>query len=124
MGKKRILIIEDEKDLVVMLRMRLEAAGFDVISAQDGQTGLEAARGMLPDLVILDVVMPLLDGYQVCRELRKGDATRKISVIILTASGVKNIIQRCFDAGANFCMRKPFDSEQLISKIKELLQID
>lgn len=121
MGKNKILLIEDEPDQIEMIRMRLEANGFSVISAQDGAQGLRKASEEKPDLIILDVVMPHMDGFQVCNSLQQGEATKSIPILILTASGRKDVEDKCLDCGAKCVLKKPYDSKELMSKINSLL---
>lgn len=120
--KKRILLVDDEKDLVETLTFRLESAGYEVIAAYDGMQGLEKARKELPDLILLDVMMPVMDGYQVCRFLKFDDVFRNIPIIILTARGQEGDKKTGMGVGADAYVTKPFDSVTLLEKIKELLE--
>lgn len=114
----KILLIEDEPDQVFMLQTRLEASGFEVASAQDGEEGLQKIRSEKPDVILLDIVMPKKDGLEVCLAV-KGDAELKsIPIIMLTAAGLKDLEKKCLDAGADCCIRKPYESSELISSIK------
>ncbi len=121
MGKK-ILIIEDEAELVNLIELRLKSAGFEVIAAYDGEEGLKKAQGDKPDLILLDIIMPKIDGLVVCRRLKDDPETSKIPVIIVTASGGKNLQQRSRDAGADDLVVKPFEAEDLLSKISNFLK--
>jgi len=118
---QRILIIDDEPDQIAMIRMRLEAHGYEVISAMDGDEGLKMVRKMKPALVILDFVLPGLDGFVVCMDIRKIPHMEKVPVIMVTASGMKDFDKRCKDVGADVCMRRPFESADLLSAIKGLI---
>lgn len=119
--KKRIMIVDDEKDLVETLTFRLEAAGYEVLAAFDGQEGLEKVRREKPDLILLDVMMPKLDGYQVCRMLKFDEKFKKTPVIMLTARGQEQDKNTGKTVGADAYMTKPFDSKALLDKIKELI---
>jgi len=119
--KKKILIVDDERDFVEMLKVRLESSGYEVDVAYDGQEGLDKARHDKPDLVVLDVMMPLLDGYHVCRLLKFDEQFNQIPVIILTARGRPEDRETGEDVGGDAYMVKPFDSKELLSKIQELL---
>jgi CheY-like chemotaxis protein len=121
MSKERILIIEDELDQILMMKMRLEANGYEVFKALDGEDGLEKAREVKPDLIILDLILPKIDGNEVCRRLKENPETKKIPVIIITAYGLSNLKEQCFAHGADDCMRKPYISEELLAKIKSNL---
>ncbi len=122
--KRKILIIEDEAAQVLLIRSRLEAAGFAVISAMNGEEGLQKARQQRPDLVLLDIVLPGLDGVQVCDRIKQDPQTQQIPVILLTASGMKNLEERCRVFGADGCLVKPYRSEDLLQKIHSLLPAD
>lgn len=121
MDKKRILIIEDETDLALMIQTRLEVTGYEAEIVTDGEQGLAKVRSDHPDLILLDIIMPKVDGLEVCRQLKADSATKAIPIIIITASGRKDAEEQCLSAGAAFCVRKPFDSQKLIEKIQSLL---
>jgi len=120
MGKK-ILLIEDEKDLSKAIGFRLEANGYTVISSYDGQDGYEKAKKEKPDLIILDLMLPKMDGYKVCALLKSDARYSKIPIIIFTARAQDEDMKMAKDAGANAYITKPFEPETLLSKIKELL---
>lgn len=117
MDKKKILFIEDEIDLVAMMKIRLEASGYEMSFAYDGQAGLEMAQKENPDLILLDVVLPELDGLKVCRILKNSQETKSIPIIIISASGGKELPQRSLAAGADDFIWKPFDAGELLNKI-------
>lgn len=120
--KKRILIVEDDEALAGAICLRLEANAFEVLLAEDGQEGLEKARTEKPDLIILDIMLPRLDGFTVCRMLKFDEAYKEIPIIMLSARVQKIDIQRGTEVGANAYITKPFKSEELLAKIKELLK--
>ena len=122
MKKQTILIIEDERDLSEILTYNLEKEGFDVITAADGQEGLNRARSMLPDLVVLDLMLPVTDGLQVCQQLRSDPRTRQMRVLMLTARSeeVDEIVG--FSMGADDYVAKPFKIKPLIHRIRALLR--
>lgn len=122
MENKKILIIEDEPDQILMVKLRLEKNGFKIITANDGEKGLESANREMPDLVLLDMLMPKMDGFEVCKRLRAQADTKDIPIIVTTAAGTDNIEKKCVEAGANICMRKPYEAGELLEKIKILLQ--
>jgi DNA-binding response OmpR family regulator len=120
MGKK-ILIVEDERDVVDIVTIRLEAAGYECISAHDGQEGLEKVKSEEPDLVILDLMLPKIDGYKVCRLLKSDEKYRHIPIILFTAQAQKRDIDAGKKSGADAYIVKPFEPQVLINKINELL---
>ena len=121
MGKK-LLIIDDEIDFVKMVEMRVKSAGYAVITASDGMDGLKKAREEKPDLIILDIMLPEIDGNHVCKIL-KGDPDHKnIPIIILTARTQKKDEELAKEAGADAYLQKPFESEILLDKIRELIK--
>lgn len=121
MGKK-ILFIEDEPDQVKVIRTRLEANGYEVISANDGLSGLELAKKESPDLVLLDIIMPGIDGVEVCKRLRSDEQTKDLPVIAVTASGERTLEERCYEVGCNNVIRKPYDSTVLMESIEQIIK--
>jgi DNA-binding response OmpR family regulator len=119
---KKILIVDDEPKIVMMVKNRLEASGYEVLTASDGQEGLDKARSQKPDLIILDVMLPKIDGYKVCRMLKFDEAYKKISIIMFTARAQKEDEQLGKDVGADAYITKPFVAADLLAKIKELLK--
>ncbi len=122
MSKQRILVIEDEHALQDILTYNLQAEGYEVLSATDGQQGLLKAQTALPDLVVLDLMLPVIDGLTICRQLRGDPKTRNIRVLMLTAKSeeVDEIVG--FNMGADDYVAKPFKVKPLISRIKALLR--
>ncbi len=117
----RILIVEDEPDVLLLLENRVRGAGYEVLSATDGERGLELARTEEPSLVILDWMMPKLDGIQVCEQLREHDPHRAIKVLMLTARSQQKDVERAYEAGADDYIVKPFSSRELVERITALL---
>ena len=122
MAKPTILIIEDERSLLEILSYNLTNEGFEVLTAADGQEGLRRAKGSLPDVVVLDLMLPVIDGLQVCRQLRSDPKTQNIRILMLTAKSeeVDEIVG--FNMGADDYVAKPFKIKPLISRIKALLR--
>jgi DNA-binding response OmpR family regulator len=120
--KKRLLIVEDEADLVEMVKMRLEASGFEVSAAYDGQEGLDKAKKEKPDLIILDLMLPKIDGYKVCRMLKFDEKYRNIPIIMFTARAQESDRKLGEGVGADAYIVKPFEPQALLSKISELLK--
>lgn len=121
MEKKRILVVDDEPDLVEMVKMRLEAFGYEVSVAGDGQEGLDKARAQKPDLIILDIMLPKIDGYKVCRMLKFDEKYKKIPVIMFTARAHDDDKETGRQVGAEAYITKPFEPAVLLAKIEELL---
>lgn len=120
---RRILLIEDEPDQVKVLTTRLEANSFDVITAFDGKDGLKKTLECRPDIVLLDIIISKLSGYEVCKGIKANVCTRKIPVLVITASGDKNVEDKSIAAGADGFIKKPYNSKELLAKIHMLLKI-
>lgn len=120
MTKHRILIIEDDKALAEVLTYNLSRAGYEVLVARDGQDGLTQAQLKLPDLILLDVMLPVIDGLEVCRRLRSDPATRGTLVIMLTAKAEETDELIGFTLGADDYVTKPFSVKVLLERIKAL----
>ena len=121
MAKNKILIVDDEADLAETLKFRLETAGYEVNTAPDGQEGLKKARSELPDLIILDLMLPKLDGYRVCRMLKFDEKYKGIPIILFSARVQESDIKMGEEQGADAYITKPFDPKALLAKIDELL---
>lgn len=122
MGKK-ILIVDDELNILTMVEARLTGNGYDVITASDGQEGLAKARAENPDLIILDIMLPKLDGYKVCRMLKFDEQHKHIPIILLSARTQESDQEVGKQQGADAYITKPFQQEVLLGKIKELLKV-
>ena len=120
MGKK-IFIADDESGFVSTLRSRLEFEGFEVTTAPNGKAALEKIPDEKPDLILLDVMMPAMNGYQVCRALKENSATKEIPILMLTAKSQESDKFWGREAGADAYMTKPFDMDELINEIEGLL---
>jgi len=112
---KKVLIVDDEPEFADMISMRLEANGYDVITAGDGAEGLVKAREENPDLILLDVMMPNLDGFEVLKRLRNSPATADTRVVMLTARGETKSIFRGQELGVDDYLIKPCDSDELLA---------
>jgi len=120
-AKNKILVIDDEPDIVKMLKTRLETGGYQVIAARDGIEGFKKAREQRPDLILLDIIMPEVDGLTVLRRLRSDEATCGIPVIMLTAKGMTDSIFEAQIYGATDYIIKPFRLSELLKFIKRYL---
>jgi two-component system phosphate regulon response regulator PhoB len=119
---KTILVIEDEKDLVELISFNLEKEGFRVLTAREGPAGLESARSHTPDLIILDLMLPGINGIEICKILKKNEKTARIPVIMLTAKGEEIDRVVGFEVGADDYMVKPFSNRELLLRIKAVLR--
>lgn len=122
MAARRILIVEDERELCYLLKMRLETNGYETITAFDGKEGLEKAHKEKPDLILLDLMLPKLDGYWVCDLLKKDKRYVATPIIIISAKAEKENLGLAKNCGADAYMEKPFDIEALLARIASLLK--
>src|SRR6056297_1416014 len=120
MDMKKILIIEDEKDMVTGLQFNLEARDFIIVAAYDGETGYEKAISEQPDLVILDIMLPKLNGYEICKRLKK--EVPEIPIIMLTAKSQEAEIVTGLELGADDYITKPFSVLELLARINAVLR--
>ena len=124
MAKKTILLIDDEKDILKLLQYNLEKEGFGVISAASGETGFELAKTKRPDLVVLDIMMPGMDGVEVLKLLKRSDRTQAIPVIMLTAKGSETDQVVGLELGAADYIPKPFSVKVFLARVRNLLRND
>lgn len=119
---KRILVVEDDQDILSLIEWHLKAEGYQPLTEKDGQQGLDVALREKPDLIVLDLMLPSLDGLQICKMLKKNEATEHIPVIMLTAKGeeIDRIIG--FELGADDYMVKPFSPRELLLRIKVIIR--
>lgn len=117
----KVLVVDDEADIVSALSIRLKALGYDVITAVDGLDALEKARKEHPDLILLDIMLPKLDGYKVSRMLKFDEKYKDIPIIMITAKVKEDERKIGMDVGANAYFTKPFKPDELVAKIKEIL---
>jgi DNA-binding response OmpR family regulator len=120
-GAPLVLVADDDDDILGLVSFRLERSGYEVAAAKDGEEALRLARELSPALVVLDVMMPRLDGYEVTRRLRDDEATRGIPVILLTARAQEADVARGFEAGADDYLRKPFSPQELAARVQAVL---
>jgi DNA-binding response OmpR family regulator len=117
----RILIAEDERDILELITFTLQYASYDVIPTGNGEEALQLARQEIPDLVLLDVRMPRMTGYEVCRQLKADDKTRHIPIVFLSAKGQDAEVNAGLEVGATEYLLKPFAPDQLIAKLQTIL---
>jgi len=121
MARKRILLADDEEDIKTVVTMFLESQGYEVVTAYDGLDTLEKVRSEKPDLILLDIMMPVLDGYEVCKRLKEDEQTAHIPILILSAAAHAESVKRGLKAGAQDYIIKPFEPEKLHEKIEQVL---
>ena len=120
--KPRVLVVEDEAPLVAMLRYNLEKEGFEVDEASNGEEALAKIAEQRPDVVLLDWMLPLVSGIEVCRQLRRAPATRTLPVIMLTARGEEGDRVRGLDSGADDYVVKPFSPTELVARLRAVMR--
>ncbi len=121
MSKGKILVVDDEIYIVHILDFSLGMEGYEVVTALDGEQALEKVKTEKPDLIVLDIMMPKLDGYEVCKSIKSSAETQHIPVILLSAKG-RNVDQKLgFDVGADDYITKPFSPRKLVERINQLL---
>ncbi|OFX14782.1 MAG: two-component system response regulator [Armatimonadetes bacterium RBG_16_58_9] len=117
---KKILAVDDEKHIVRLVQVNLERAGYEVVTANDGKEALEKVASENPDLVVLDVMMPYMDGFEVLQNLRRSPATRDIPVIMLTAKAQDADVFKGWQSGVDCYLTKPFNPMELLSFVKRI----
>ena len=121
---KKILIADDEPNIVAAIEFLLQQSGYEVLIAQDGKQALELVEASVPDLVLLDVMMPLASGYEVCKRIRERADWRHIKIIMLSAKGRDAEVNKGLSLGADLYVTKPFSTRELMAQIKGLLDPD
>jgi DNA-binding response OmpR family regulator len=120
--KKKVLIIDDSKELMQMLKFRLGLWNYSSIAAFTGASGIEMAKKRKPDVIVLDLILPDIDGFEVCRKLRADLRTRDTPIIVLTAHAQKDTLLTSKGCGADIFMTKPFESDELRRNIDSLVK--
>ncbi|MDO8527788.1 MAG: response regulator [Deltaproteobacteria bacterium] len=118
-AKKKILIVDDEYYLTETLKLRLEFLGYEVLTAENGAESLEVLKANPVDLVVMDVLMPVMDGLEATAKIKKTDKTKKIPVLVLTAKAQPKDKAEAFAAGADDYLTKPFETDVFVSKVKK-----
>lgn len=118
---KKILIVDDEPNIVTALEFLLQRSGYEVLLAQDGEAALRQVEQNLPDLVLLDVMLSLKSGYEVCQRMRERADWQHIKIIMLSAKGREAEVSKGLSMGADLYVTKPFSNKELVAKIDELL---
>ncbi|HMA77163.1 MAG TPA: response regulator [Candidatus Krumholzibacteriaceae bacterium] len=121
MTERKVLVVDDEANITQILEFSIEAEGYQVVSASNGEEAIEKARKEQPNLIILDIMMPKVDGYEACRALKSNPLTKKIPVILLTAKGREIDKRLGYEVGATDYIVKPFSPSKLIEKVNQYL---
>jgi DNA-binding response OmpR family regulator len=119
---RKVLIADDEPNVVTSLEFLMKGCDYEVRVARDGEEAMRLAQDFRPDLLLLDVMMPVRDGLEVCRRIRADPATRAIRIVILTAHGRETDVARGLALGADAYITKPFSNKELVAKVRSLLQ--
>ena len=120
--KQRVLIVEDDHKILISLRFLLSNAGYEVITASDGVLGWAALEDLKPELAVFDIMLPGLEGYELCRRVRAAPMLEGVKVLILSARGLDAEVARGLQLGADAYLRKPFGTRELLETIKSLLE--
>jgi DNA-binding response OmpR family regulator len=118
----KILIAEDERDIRDLITFTLRFAGYEVVAASNGEEGYNLAKQTMPDLILMDVRMPKMTGYEACKALKADKSTESIPVVFLSAKGQESEVQAGLDVGAVEYILKPFSPDQLTERVKQILQ--
>ncbi|MCS5629032.1 MAG: response regulator, partial [Planctomycetes bacterium] len=122
MSKSTVLVVEDEEDILEVIQYNLQQEGYEVACCMDGLQGLEQAKKLKPDLVLLDIMLPGMDGVEICRNLKEDDSTRRIPIIMVTAKGEEIDVVLGLGVGADDYIPKPFKVRELVARVKALLR--
>ena len=117
----RILIVDDEPNIVLALELLMKKEGYEVHTVDDGERAVQAAKELRPDLILLDIMMPKMDGYEVCQRIRSDVLLKDVSIIMLTAKGREVEREKGLALGADHYITKPFSTRQVVMKVKEIL---
>jgi len=117
----RILIVDDEPNIVLALELLMKKEGYEVHAVDDGERAVQAAKELRPDLILLDIMIPKMDGYEVCQRIRSDALLKDISIIMLTAKGREVEREKGLALGADHYITKPFSTRQVVMKVKEIL---
>ena len=119
MGKKKILVVDDSRTALFMVTTILRKERYELVTASDGEQALEVAAAELPDLILMDVIMPRKTGFEACRELKRREDTKAIPVILVTTRGEGENVEAGFQSGCNDYVTKPINAQELLSKVRD-----
>jgi DNA-binding response OmpR family regulator len=118
---KKVLIVDDEANIVISLEFLMEQAGYEIRIAQNGQEAMEAVENFQPDLILLDVMMPKINGFDVCRRIREDPARKNVKIVMLTAKGREVEVTKGLALGADAYITKPFSTKELMAEVRRML---
>jgi len=121
MGKKKILLADDEEDIKTVIKLYLESKGYDVVTSYDGLDTLDKVKAEKPDLILLDIMMPVINGFEVCKQLKADENTSHIPIVMLSAASHADSVERAIDAGAVDYIMKPFEPPRVEAILKKIL---
>jgi two-component system, OmpR family, alkaline phosphatase synthesis response regulator PhoP len=122
LDKKKILIVDDEKALVSLVALHMQTSGYEVFIANDGWSAIDICKHDKPDLIILDLMLPKLSGWEVCRRIREDNGLKDIAILMLSARSETDDKVRAFDVGADDYVTKPFSPRELVARVKRILK--
>jgi DNA-binding response OmpR family regulator len=121
MSRKKILLVDDSNTILMMERMILTKGPYELVTASNGEEAIAKAAAELPDLILMDVIMPKMNGFEACRRIRENEGTRKTPIIMVTTRGEAENVETGFDSGCNDYVTKPINGTELLSKLRNLL---
>lgn len=119
MSKKKILVVDDSRTALFMMTTILRKERYELVTASDGEQALEVAAAELPDLILMDVIMPRKTGFEACRELKRREDTKSIPVILVTTRGEGENVEAGFQSGCNDYVTKPINAQELLTKVRD-----
>ncbi len=121
MPRKKILLVDDAETILMMERMILNKAGYELITAKNGEDAVTKAAAERPDLILMDVVMPKMNGFEACKQIRANDTTKTIPIIMVTTRGEAESVESGFESGCDEYVTKPINGLEIVSKVKSAL---
>jgi len=121
MGKKKILLADDEEDIKTVIKLYLESKGYDVVTSYDGLDTLDKVKAEKPDLILLDIMMPVINGFEVCKQLKADENTSHIPIVMLSAASHSDSVEQAMKAGAVDYIMKPFEPPRIEAILKKIL---
>lgn len=118
---KKILIVDDEPDLLKIIVYRLRKMGYEISTVVNGREALDLLNIKIPDLILLDVLLPIISGYEVCRRIKSDLKLSRIPVVLLTACNIRDVLKKAEEIGADDYLSKPFESKELLDKIRKFI---
>jgi CheY-like chemotaxis protein len=121
MSRKKILLVDDSSTILMVEQMILKKGQYELVTARNGEEAIAKAATELPDLILMDVVMPKMSGFEACRRIRESDGTRNTPIIMVTTRGEAQSVETAFDSGCNDYVTKPINGTELLAKLRNLL---